>query len=135
MGMTFAEKILAKYAKEKETVPGQIVTVRPDHVLTHDNTAAIIQKISSELDTYGVFSKDLSVIVIDHVIPASSEKTALNHKQIREFVKKHHINHFYDVGQGVCHQIVVEKGLALQGSLVLGSDSHTCYYGAIGAFS
>lgn len=133
--MTFAEKILAKYAKEKETVPGQIVTVHPDHVLTHDNTAAIIQKISSELDTYGVFSKDLPVIVIDHVIPASSEKTALNHKQIREFVKKHHINHFYDVGQGICHQIVVEKGLALPGSLVLGSDSHTCSYGAVGAFS
>ncbi|MFH1012954.1 MAG: 3-isopropylmalate dehydratase large subunit [Thermoplasmatota archaeon] len=135
MGMTFAEKILAKYAKEKETVPGQIVTVHPDHVLTHDNTAAIIQKISSELDTYGVFSKNLPVIVIDHVIPASSEKTALNHKQIREFVKKHHINHFYDVGQGICHQIVVEKGLALPGSLVLGSDSHTCSYGAVGAFS
>jgi len=135
MGMTFAEKILARYAKEKETIPGQIVTVHPDHVLTHDNTAAIIQKISRELDSYGVFSSDLSVIVLDHVIPAASEKTALNHKMVREFVKKYHIKHFYDVGQGVCHQIVIEKGLALPGQLVLGSDSHTCSYGAIGAFS
>jgi homoaconitate hydratase family protein len=135
MGMTFAEKILARYAKEKETIPGQIVTVHPDHVLTHDNTAAIIQKISKELDSYGVFSSDLPVIVLDHVIPAASEKTALNHKLVREFVKKHHIKHFYDVGQGVCHQIVIEKGLALPGQLVLGSDSHTCSYGAIGAFS
>ncbi|MDG6228600.1 MAG: 3-isopropylmalate dehydratase large subunit [Candidatus Thermoplasmatota archaeon] len=135
MGMTFAEKILSKYAKEKETTPGQIVTVHPNHVLTHDNTAAIIQKISKELDSHGVFSSDLPVIVLDHVIPAASEKTALNHKLVREFVKKHHIKHFYDVGQGVCHQIVIEKGLALPGQLVLGSDSHTCSYGAIGAFS
>ncbi len=135
MGMTFAEKILAKYAKEKDTIPGQIVTVHPDHVLTHDNTAAIIQKISLELNAYGVYSNDLSVIVIDHVIPASSEKIALNHKAIREFVKKYHIKNFFDVGQGVCHQIIIEKGLALPGSLVLGSDSHTCSYGAVGTFS
>lgn len=135
MGMTFAEKILAKYAKEKTTVPGQIVTVHPDHVLTHDNTAAIIQKISKELDTYGVHSNELSIIVIDHVVPAASEKTALNHKLIRDFVKKYNIKHFYDVGEGVCHQIVVEKGLALPGKLILGSDSHTCSYGAVGTFS
>jgi homoaconitate hydratase family protein len=135
MGMTFAEKILAKYAKLKNIVPGQIVTVRPNHVLTHDNTSAIIQKISSELDSYGIFSKDLPVIVLDHVIPATSEKTALNHKLIREFVKKYQITNFFDIGVGVCHQIVVEKGIALPGKLVLGSDSHTCSYGAIGAFS
>jgi len=133
--MTFAEKILAKYAKEEETVPGQIVTVHPDHVLTHDNTAAIIQKISKELDTYGVHSNELSIIVIDHVVPAASEKTAINHKVIRDFVKKYKIKHFYDVGEGVCHQIVVEKGLGLPGKLLLGSDSHTCSYGAVGAFS
>ena len=135
MGMTFAEKILATYAKEKTTVPGQIVTVHPDHVLTHDNTAAIIQKISKDLESYGVHSNELSVIVIDHVVPAASEKTAINHKVIREFVKKYHIKHFYDVGEGICHQIVVEKGLALPGTLVLGSDSHTCSYGALGVFS
>lgn len=135
MALTFAEKILATYAGESETVPGQIVTVQPDHLLTHDNTAAIIEKIPDELDQYGVASPDLSVIVIDHVVPAASEKTAINHKKIRDFVSKHHITHFFDVGEGICHQVVVEKGLALPGKIVLGSDSHTCSYGALGAFS
>ncbi len=135
MGMTFVEKIFAKYSREKEVVPGQIVTVKPDHLLTHDNTAAIIQKIQPELEKYGVYDTSLSIIVLDHVIPAASEKTATNHKVIREFVKKYGIKHFFDVGCGVCHQIVVEQGLALPGKLLLGSDSHTCSYGAIGAFS
>lgn len=135
MDMTFAEKILAKYSDEKEVIPSQIVTVHPDHLLTHDNTAAIIQKIETELDKYGVFSKELSVIVLDHVIPAASEKTANNHKKIREFVKRFGIKHFFDIGNGICHQIMVEKGLALPGMLILGSDSHTCSYGAVGCFS
>ena len=135
MGLTFAEKILAQYANEEETVPGQIVSVEPDHLLTHDNTAAIIQKIPDELTTYGIASTELPIIVIDHVVPAASEKTALNHKNIRDFVSKHHIKHFYDVGEGICHQVVVEKGLALPGKILLGSDSHTCSYGAVGAFS
>ena len=135
MGLTFAEKILSMYANLKETVPGQIVTVHPDHLLTHDNTAAIIDKIPHELDEYGVSSRDLPIIVIDHVVPAASEKTALNHKNIREFVSKHNLNHFYDAGEGICHQVVVEKGLALPGKILLGSDSHTCSYGAVGAFS
>lgn len=135
MGETFAEKILAKYTGEKKLVPGKIVTVKPDHLLTHDNTAPLIQKIEPELEEYGIYSKSLPVIVLDHVIPAVSEKTANNHKIIREFVKNYEIEHFFDVGYGVCHQIMVEKGLALPGKLILGSDSHTCSYGAIGAFS
>jgi len=135
MGMTFAEKILAKYGGEKKVVPGQILTVKPDHLLMHDNAAPIVSKIQPELKEYGIFSKDLPVIVLDHVIPAAAEKNAVQHKQIREFVKKYKIKHFFDVGYGVCHQIIVEKGLALPGTVVLGSDSHTCSYGAIGAFS
>jgi 3-isopropylmalate/(R)-2-methylmalate dehydratase large subunit len=135
MDMTFAEKILAKYAKLNEVVPGQIVTVKPDHLLTHDNTAAIIQKIKPDLEQYGIYSKSLPIIALDHVIPAASEKTATNHKAIRDFVKKYQIENFFDIGIGVCHQLVIEKGLALPGKLILGSDSHTCSYGAIGAFS
>jgi 3-isopropylmalate/(R)-2-methylmalate dehydratase large subunit len=135
MGKTFAEKILAKYGHEKTVVPGQIVTVKPDHLLMHDNTAPIIAKITSELKEYGISKRDLPIIVLDHVIPAAAEKNATQHKQIREFVKAHKIKHFYDVGYGVCHQIVVEKGLALPGMMLLGSDSHTCSYGAVGAFS
>ena len=135
MNGTFAEKILAKYSGEKEVVPGQIVTVKPDHLLTHDNTAPIIQKITSELNEYGIFSKSLPIIALDHVIPAASEKTANNHKIIREFVKKYNIKHFFDVGFGICHQIMLEQGLALPGKIILGSDSHTCSYGAVGVFS
>ncbi|MEA2054941.1 MAG: 3-isopropylmalate dehydratase large subunit [Candidatus Thermoplasmatota archaeon] len=136
MGKTFAEKILARKAGAvKGVVPGQIVTVKPDHLLTHDNTAAIIGKISDELDKYGVINPDLSVIVLDHVIPAANEKTANNHKKIRTFVKKHKIKNFFDVGTGVCHQIILEKGFAVPGSLILGSDSHTCSYGAVNVFS
>jgi len=135
MEMTFAEKILSKYSGEKNLIPNQIVNVKPDHLLTHDNTAAIIQKIQNELDVYGIYSKNMPIIVLDHVVPAASEKTALNHKKIREFVKKFKIKNFFDVGEGICHQIVVEKGLALPSKLILGSDSHTCSYGAVGTFS
>jgi homoaconitate hydratase family protein len=135
MGMTFAEKILAKYGGEKKVVPGQILTIKPNHLLMHDNTAPIISKIQPELKEYGIFSNTLPVIVLDHVIPAASEKNAVQHKQIREFVKKYKIKHFFDVGYGICHQIIIEKGLALPGTVLLGSDSHTCSYGAIGAFS
>ena len=135
MDMTFAEKILAKYAKLKKVTSGQIVTVKPDHLLTHDNTAAIIQKIKQDLETYGIYSKSLPIIALDHVIHAASDKTAANHKSIRDFVKKYQIENFFDIGYGVCHQLVIEKGLALPGKLILGSDSHTCSYGAIGAFS
>lgn len=135
MDMTFAEKILAKYANKKSVIPGEIVTVNPDHLLTHDNTAAIIKKIEKDLENHGLCNRYLPVIVIDHVVPAASEKTATNHKIIREFVKKYDIKNFYDVGEGVCHQIVFEKGLALPGKIVLGSDSHTCSYGAVGCFS
>ena len=135
MGMTFAEKILARTSGLSEVVPGQIVTVRPDHLLTHDNTAPIISKIASDLDQYGVADPEVPVIVLDHVIPAANEKTAANHQKVREFVERFGIGNFFDVGTGVCHQVVIEKGLALPGSLIVGSDSHTCTYGAVGAFA
>jgi homoaconitase/3-isopropylmalate dehydratase large subunit len=79
MGMTFAEKILAKYGGEKKVVPGQILTVKPNHLLMHDNAAPIVSKIQPELKEYGIFSKDLPVIVLDHVIPAAAEKNAVQH--------------------------------------------------------
>jgi homoaconitate hydratase family protein len=133
--MTFAQKVLARAAGLDSVVPGQIVAVKPDHLLTHDNTAAIIGKIGDDLGKHGVVRKDLSVIVLDHVAPAANEKTATGHAQVREFVAKHEIDNFYDVGVGVCHQVVVEKGHALPGKVLVGSDSHTCSYGAVNAFS
>lgn len=135
MAKTFAEILLAKQAGLEETIAGQIVTVKPAHLLTHDNTAAIIGKIGTELDKYGVVKNELSVIVLDHVVPASNEKTAANHKAVREFVKKFGLKNFFDAGEGICHQIVIEKGFAVPGTIIVGSDSHTCSYGALGVFS
>lgn len=135
MGKTFAEKILAKQSGQSEVVPGQIVIVRPDHLLTHDNTAAIVGKIEDDLEEFGVVRPDMPVIILDHVIPAATEKHAINHRTAREFAAKHKLPNFYDVGTGVCHQVLMEKGHALPGSLIVGSDSHTCSYGAIGLFS
>ncbi|MCD4690813.1 3-isopropylmalate dehydratase large subunit [bacterium] len=135
MGQTFAQKILAGAAGLDHVVPGQIVPVKPDHLLTHDNTSAIIGKIKDDLETYGIVRNDLSVIVLDHVTPAANEKTATGHLAIREFVRKFGIKNFYGVGVGICHQVVVEKGHALPGKIIVGSDSHTCSYGAVNAFA
>ncbi|MBU1024242.1 3-isopropylmalate dehydratase large subunit, partial [bacterium] len=135
MGKTFAEKVLAKKSGQAEVVAGQIVIVEPDHLLTHDNSAAIVDKIGAELAEFGVARPDMPVIILDHVIPAASEKTAINHQTARKFVEKYNIKHFYDVGTGVCHQVLMEKGLALPGNINVGSDSHTCMYGAVGTFA
>lgn len=135
MGQTFAQKVLARAAGARSVVPGQIVTVRPDHLLTHDNTSAIVGKIDKDLEKHGVVSTEMPIIVLDHVVPAVDEKTATGHKKVRDFVAKYKVKHFYDVGVGVCHQVVVEKGLALPGRVLVGSDSHTCAYGAVNAFA
>ncbi|MEN6457727.1 MAG: 3-isopropylmalate dehydratase large subunit [Thermoguttaceae bacterium] len=135
MGKTFAEKLLARKTGKDSVRPGEIVTVRPDHLLSHDNTAAIVEKIADDLAEFGVANRDLHVVVLDHVVPASTEKDAENHKAIRQYVARYGVQHFFDVGAGVCHQIMVERGLARPGALIVGSDSHTCMYGAVGAFA
>lgn len=135
MGRTFAEKLLARKAGREDARAGEIVFAKPDHLLMHDNAAAIVAKIGPELDEHGVCDPDFPIIVLDHVSPAADEKTATAHKRIREFVAKHRLPHFFDVGSGICHQVVFERGFAPAGSLVLGSDSHTCSYGATGAFA
>ncbi len=135
MGKTFSEKVLAKNSGQAEVVAGQIVIVQPDHLLTHDNSAAIVGKIGNELEEFGVARPEMPVIVLDHVIPAADEKTATNHQKTRQFVARHGIENFFDIGVGVCHQVMVEKGLALPSQVLVGSDSHTCSYGAVGAFA
>ncbi|MBN1163579.1 MAG: 3-isopropylmalate dehydratase large subunit [Candidatus Krumholzibacteriota bacterium] len=135
MGKTFAEKVLAEKSGQPEVVPGQIVMVAPDHLLTHDNTAAIVGKIQEDLREFGIARADLPVIILDHVIPAANEKTATNHRIIRDFVSAYGLSNFFDVGHGICHQVLLEKGFARPGSIIVGSDSHTCSYGALGVFS
>ncbi|MCK5808389.1 3-isopropylmalate dehydratase large subunit [bacterium] len=133
MGQTFVEKIFSKRAG-RAVVPGTILTVKPDYVLTHDNSAAIYKTFTG-MGATKVFDKNQPLIVLDHIVPASSEKAAINHKTVREFVADQQLPHFYDGGRGICHQVVVEEGFARPGSLIVGSDSHTTTYGALGAFS
>ena len=132
-GKTFSEKILGTKAG-KSVVPGEIVDITPDVAMSHDNTAAISKKFYS-IGVERVFDPDMHVVVLDHCAPAANEKFATNHKEIRAFVEKQNIENFYDVATGVCHQIICEQGFALPGRLMVGSDSHTTTYGALGAFS
>lgn len=134
MPLTFAEKILAKKAGLDLVVPSQIVEITPDVVLSHDNTAPIyglFQRMGGEK----VFDPDMHAVILDHATPAPSTTHAENHRIIREFVREQGIKNFYDVGRGICHQILVESGLALPGEVVLGSDSHTPHAGVMGAFA
>jgi len=135
MKQTFAEKLLGLKAGKREVRAGEIVTVRPDKLLTHDNTAPILEKIAPELAEFGPAFPDRHVIVLDHVIPADTEKDAAAHQAVRRYVGRYGLRHFFDIGVGVCHQVMVERGLALPGELIVGSDSHTCTYGALGAFA
>jgi 3-isopropylmalate/(R)-2-methylmalate dehydratase large subunit len=133
MPQTFAEKILAKKAGLTETVPGQIVEVTPDVALSHDNTAPIYD-IFQRMGGDRVFDPDMQVVFLDHAAPAPTTKHAENHRIAREFVADQGIKNFFDVGKGICHQVLVEAGLALPGEIVLGSDSHTPHAGVMGAF-
>ena len=134
MGLTFAQKVLAAKAGLDKVDVGQIVEIEPDVCLSHDNTAAIAKKFAS-IGVERVKDPDKFVIVLDHTVPASESKYAQNHKEIREFVDFNGIDKFYDVGVGICHQVLPEMGFALPGRLILGSDSHTTTYGAFGAFA
>jgi homoaconitate hydratase family protein len=134
MGKTFAQKVFeAKTGKPVQE--GEVIFVKPDFILTHDNTAAIIKKLAEVKKGISVRYPDRLVIILDHVIPAANSAVANNHKAIREFVQSQGITHFYDLGEGICHQVLPEKGFAKPGSVIVGSDSHTCTYGAFNAFS
>ena len=133
MALTFAEKILAKKAGLKTTVPGQIVEITPDVALSHDNTAPIFG-IFQRMGGDRVFNPDMQAVFLDHAAPAPTTKHAENHRITREFVLDQGIKNFFDVGKGICHQVLVEQGLALPGEIVLGSDSHTPHAGVMGAF-
>lgn len=133
MGKTFSEKILSMKSGS-DVKAGDIATVKPDFVMSHDNSAAI-SKNFEKIGVERVAIPEKIVIILDHVVPAATVEYAENHKLIREFVKKQGILNFYDINHGVCHQVFSEEGFALPGALILGSDSHTTTYGAFGAFA
>jgi len=133
MGKSFAEKILGHKAG-KSVVPGEIVEVKPDIAMSHDNTAAI-SKTFKEIGVARIDDPNRHVIVLDHCVPAANEKFAQNHKDIRAFVAEQGIPHFFDIDRGICHQVLPEEGFALPGYLMVGSDSHSTTYGAFGALA
>jgi len=133
MGQTFAEKMLAKKAGLEKAVPGQVVDITPDVALSHDNSAPIYETFK-KMGGERVFNPEMHFITLDHAAPPPSTQHAENHRIIRQLVKEQGIKYFHDVGRGICHQVLVEEGLALPGEVVLGSDSHTPHAGVMGAF-
>ena len=133
MGKTLTEKVLGRKAG-KDVQAGEVVVVSPDYVLSHDNSAAIIKEFQ-KLGVKKVKAPEKIVIVLDHIVPAADEKYAQNHKSIREFVAAQGIPNFFDINAGICHQVLPEQGFALPGKVIVGSDSHTPSYGALGAFA
>jgi 3-isopropylmalate dehydratase large subunit len=130
---TFIEKILSEKIG-KEIKAGDIIEVEPDMVMSHDNAGLVIKQFN-RLGVSSVFNPDKIAIILDHRAPAESVKTAVAHKSIRDFVKQQNIGKFYEVGDGICHQVMVEEGFAQPGMVILGTDSHTTSYGAVNAFS
>jgi homoaconitate hydratase family protein len=133
LGKTLTEKVLGLKAG-KDVQAGEVVTVSPDYVMSHDNSAAIIKEFQ-KLGVKKVRAPEKIVIVLDHIVPAADEKYAQNHKSIREFVAAQGIPNFFDINAGICHQVLPEQGFALPGLVIVGSDSHTPSYGALGAFA
>lgn len=133
MGKTFAEKALARAAGLPQVIAGQIVDGRPDVALSHDNTAAIA-KIFRALGIEKVKHPERLAIVLDHAVPAPTTVHATNHAEARKFALEQGVEHFFEVGRGICHQVVSEEALILPGQLILGADSHTTHAGWMGAF-
>jgi len=135
MGKTFSEKILGCAAGRK-VCAGEIVTVYPDFCLSHEN-AAFVRRTFEAIGVERVYDPERIVLVFDHMVPASTAAYADTQKAVREFAREQGIRHFYDMNSlgGVCHQIMCQEGFALPGTIILGTDSHTCTEGALGAFA
>ena len=136
MGMTMTQKILAAHAGLDTVVPGQLISAKLDLVLGNDITTPVAIKEFGKAGFDQVFDKDRIAIVLDHFVPNKDIKAAEQSKQCREFACQHCVSHFYDVGKmGIEHALLPEQGVVTSGDCIIGADSHTCTYGAVGAFS
>ena len=136
MGMTMTQKILAAHAGLSEVKAGQLIEADLDLVMGNDITTPVAINEMKKMDRQTVFDKDKVTLVMDHFIPNKDIKSAENCKCCREFACRHELSHYYDVGEmGIEHALLPEKGLVVAGDAVIGADSHTCTYGALGAFS
>ena len=136
MGMTMTQKILAAHAGLPEVKPGELIEAKLDIVLGNDITTPVAINEFKKAGFDQVFDKGRVAIVLDHFVPNKDIKAAQQSKQCREFACSHCVSHFYDVGKmGIEHALLPEQGVVTAGDCIIGADSHTCTYGALGAFS
>lgn len=136
MGMTMTQKVLAAHAGLDEVKAGQLIMADLDFVLGNDITSPVAINEFHKAGFTDVFNKEKVTMVMDHFAPNKDIKAATQCKQCRDFCGEHSITHFYDVGDmGIEHALLPEKGLVAPGDCIIGADSHTCTYGALGAFS
>lgn len=137
MGMTLTEKILARHAGVRAVAPGEIINAKVDLVLANELSAAVaIGVMRSIAGADRVFDRDRIALVEDHFVPAKDVQSAKIAKLMKDFAKEQQITHFFDVGRGgIEHVVLPEEGLVAPGELIVGGDSHTCTYGALGAFA
>lgn len=134
--MTITEKIFAAHVGKDRVEAGDLITAKLDVVLANDVTAPVAIQEFERLGLNTVFDSERIVLVEDHFVPAKDIKSAEQAKVVREFAHKHNLKHFYDVGEmGIEHCLLPEKGIVAPGDLIIGADSHTCTYGALGAFA
>ncbi len=136
MPMTITEKILAAHAGREKVAPGELINARVDLVLGNDITAPVAINEFEKIGAPGVFDRERVALVPDHFVPNKDIKSAEQAKQMREFSRKHNLVNYFEVGvSGIEHCLLPEQGLVGPGDLIIGADSHTCTYGALGAFS
>ncbi|MHA1648807.1 MAG: 3-isopropylmalate dehydratase large subunit [Candidatus Helarchaeota archaeon] len=132
---TIAEKIFAMHTTESTVEAGQIVEADVDIIMMHEMLGMRVADTYEELNLSKIAYPERVVVLLDHWTPANSIDVAIVHKTTREFVKKYKIKHWFGMTEGICHQVLPEKGFVWPGALIVGTDSHTCTYGAFGAFS
>lgn len=136
MGMTMTQKILAAHAGLAEVKAGQLIEAELDLVLGNDITSPVAIHEMGKMKVTSVFDRDKIALVPDHFVPNKDIKSAEHCKCVREFASKHDITNYFEVGEmGIEHALLPEKGLTVAGDVIIGADSHTCTYGALGAFS
>ena len=136
MGMTITQKILAAHAGKKTVTPGELINARVDLILGNDITAPVAIREFYKIGVDKVFDPDRIALVPDHFVPNKDIKSAEQARMMREFARKHRITNYFEVwSMGVEHCLLPEQGLVLPGELIIGADSHTCTYGALGAFA
>lgn len=132
---TISQKIFSRASGSTKMVePGEIVEAGIDYAMSHDGTSVLAIKAFQEMAGERVWDPDRIVIPFDHIVPANNETAAELQRDVRAWAKEQNISHFFDSGCGVCHQVFPEQGFALPGLLLVGADSHSCTYGALGAF-